>query len=532
MRKIEELRNREEYSMSNLMELLKSEDENVRKEAENILALKNKDFSKIKELRERGDKGIPELLKFLDNKDKEVQWDAEYALEKMGREYAEKESARKLRKSLDDKEKSVQIVAALALEQAGTMNVKNIKLTKSLHKIDKKVSHKLKKLLDDDNWFVRKEVVDILGRIARYYPKKVKKASHKLMNLLDDEKEIVQAYAIDALGGIAKEYPEEVDISYFHKLPEFLNSNDVNIRYRTVSAIDKIAETHPEKVMNTSNKLIGLLRNGKGDIMATSALEKIAKANPKIAENISKELEELLKDENIDKNIVNKEEIARTIEHIANETEEEKKKENKVPFGLDMVLLFSAFFGLLAFVYGINTFQFANTLFELDPTLFIINSGLSLTGFLLILSAVGLWLQKKVAYWGLIFGWIPIMFFGLYYIYHVIEVGPGSALRPIATAVGFILFGLLPITIIFYMLAEKKKIENWVEIRSSYQFEKLVAILSAFLVSFGVIFLSALTGIWTTVIGFFITILIVYFISVIVYNVLADSLIKRKSSIG
>lgn len=278
--------------------------------------------------------------------------------------------------------------------------------------------------------------------------------------------------------------------------------------------------------MKVSNKLIGLLK--KGDTRATSALTNISKADSKIAENISQELKELLNDENT----INKEEVNRTLESIIKGRREEKKKENKVPFGLGMILFFSAFFGLLAFVYGINTFQFANTLFELHPALFIINSGLSLTGFLLILSAVGLWLQKKVAYWGIIFGWIAIMFFGLYYIYHVIEVGPGSILRPIATTVGFILFGLLPITIIFYMLAEKKKIENWVEIKSPYQFEKLVAILSAFLVSFGVIFLSALTSIWTTVIGFFITILIVYFISVIVYNVVAGSLIKRKSSIG
>ncbi len=137
-------------------------------------------------------------------------------------------------------------------------------------------------------------------------------------------------------------------------------------------------------------------------------------------------------------------------------------------------------------------------------------------------------MQKKVAYWGIILGWIAILFSGLYYIYHVVEVGSGSVLRPIATTVGFILFGLLPITIIIYMVAEKERIENWVKIKSPYQFEKLIAILSAFLVSFGIIFLSALIGVWTTVIGFFITLLIVYFFSIIVYNIVADSLIRRK----
>lgn len=527
MAKIEELRNREEYSVSNPLKLIKSEDKNIRKKAENILALKENEFSKINELCERGDKGIPELLKFLDNKD--VQWAAKYTLEKMGREYAEKESVHKLIKSLNDKEKSVQILALVALEQAGTMNVKNIKLTKSLHRIYKKVLHKLEKLLDDDNWFVRNEVVCILERIASLYPKKVKKTTHKLMELLDDEKEkeIVRAYAIGALGEIAKEYPEEVDISYFHRLPELLDSEDVNIRYETVRALSKIAEKYPEKVMQASHRLVRFLGNARDwgvSMWATSALENIARVNPKMAENISKELGELLKDENT----VNKEDIAKTIKHIANKTEEKEKKENKVPFGLSMILFFSAFFGLLAFVYGISTFQFANTLFELHPSLFIINSGLSLTGFLLILSAVGLWLQKKVAYWGIIFGWIAIMFFGLYHVYHVIKVGPGSILRPIATTMGFIHFGLLPTTITFYMLAEKKKIENWVETKSPYQFEKLVAILSASLVSFGVIFLSVLIGIWTNVIGFLITFLIVYFASCIVYNVVAGGLIRRK----
>jgi HEAT repeat protein len=522
MAKIEELRNKEEYSLLNLPELIKSEDENVRKEAENILALKKRDFSKIDELRKRGDKEISELLKFLDNEDRDVQWHAQYALEKIGKEHPKKENVRKLIKLLGDREKSVQIGAVLALAESPP----------NLAKI-KNASHKLVRSLNNENWFVRKEVACILGRIASYYPKKVKKASHKLMEMLNDEKEIVQAYAIDALGGIAKEYPEEVDISYFHKLPELLDSNDVNIRYMTVSAIDKIAGTHPEKVMNTSHKLVGLLK--KGDIRATSALTNISKADSKIAENISQELKGLLDDENT----VNKEEVNRTLKSIIKVRHEKIKKENKIPSGLGMVLLFSAFFGLLTFGRYILTFQLANTLFELDPTLFIRNSCLSLTGFLLILSAVGLWLQKKVGYWGIIFGWIPIMFFGLYYIYHVIEVGPGSALRPIATTVGFILFGLLPITIIFYMLAEKKKIENWVEIESPYQFEKLVGIFSAFLVFLGILgtlnyailFKTALidsSSVLVAVISI-IDFLIAYFISFYVYDITTDYLIKMKS---
>ena len=519
MAKIEELRNREEYSLSNLLELIKSEDENVRREAENILALKNRDFSKIKELRKRGNKGIPELLKFLDNKDRDVRWDAEYALEKIGKEHPEKESARKLIKLLDDKEKSVQIGAVLALAESQP----------NLAKI-KNASHKLVRSLNNENWFVRKEVACILGRIASYYPKKVKKASHKLMEMLDDEKEIVQAYAIDALGGIAKEYPEEVDISYFHKLPELLDNNDVNIRYETVSAIDKIAETHPEKAMNTSNKLIGLLK--KGDIRATSALTKISKADSKIAENISQELKGLLDDENT----VNREEINRTLENITKERREEMKKEKKIPFGLYVVLPFSAIFGVAMFIIGFTAlslpFHYASTFI---PALI-----QSLAGFLLILSVIGLWFQKKVAYWSLIFTWIAIMFPGLYmnYIAEIkmgdfIPAGPGGFIPD------FLFYGIIPIAIAFYMLAEKIKIEKWIEIKNLYQLEKLVGIFSGFLVFLGILgtlnyailFKTALidsSAVLVAVISI-IDFLIAYFISFYVYDITTNYLIKMKS---
>jgi HEAT repeat protein len=488
---------------------------------------------RIKELRERGNKGIIELLKLLDNEDESVQWAAEDALEKIGEEYAQKENTRNLIKLLDNKERSIQIKAFLALAQSDK-------------RIDKAL-HKLIKFLGDENWFIRKEVARIIGSIAYYNPKKakkalhkliechedlgisVKKASRKLIELLNDEKKIVQAYAIDALGGIAKEYPEEVDISYFYRLPELLDNEDVNIRYETVRALSKIAEKHPEKVMDASHKLVEFLRNTRdwhGSMWAASALEKIARTNPKEAENISNQLNELLNDENIG----NKEKIAKTLENIAKELHEEKKKENKRPSGLDIILSWSTIFGvvMLSFVYILYSYP--------PHALFIPNLILSLGSFLLILSVIGIWFQKKIAYWSLIFAWLAIMFSGLY-INYVTEIetrgfipaGPGGFIPDL------LFYGVIPIAIVFYMLAEKSKIEDWIKIENLYQLEKLVGILSGLLVFIGVIFLLGhfgITGIepvWLATIICFIIVGIAGVIVSITYNMIVQGLIRRKS---
>lgn len=88
----------------------------------------------------------------------------------------------------------------------------------------------------------------------------------------------------------------------------------------------------------------------------------------------------------------------------------------------------------------------------------------------------------------------------------------------------------------FYLLAEKGKIENWIRIKNLYQLEKLVGILSGLVVFLGIIFLlnyfvlsmimDPFTGL-ATIIAFIVW-LIAVFISFIVYNIVAHSLIRKK----
>jgi len=63
---------------------------------------------------------------------------------------------------------------------------------------------------------------------------------------------------------------------------------------------------------------------------------------------------------------------------------------------------------------GFTAFSFSLYYSSQYPILFIAQLALSLAGFLLILSVVGLWLQKKIAYWSMMFTWVVIMFSGLY----------------------------------------------------------------------------------------------------------------------
>ena len=93
---------------------------------------------------------------------------------------------------------------------------------------------------------------------------------------------------------------------------------------------------------------------------------------------------------------------------------EEMKRENKRPLGLDIGLFFSAIFGLGMLMIGFTAFSFSLYYSSQYPILFIAQLALSLAGFLLILSVVGLWLQKKIAYWSMMFTWVVIMFSGLY----------------------------------------------------------------------------------------------------------------------
>ena len=82
---------------------------------------------------------------------------------------------------------------------------------------------------------------------------------------------------------------------------------------------------------------------------------------------------------------------------------EEMKRENKRPLGLDIVLFFSAIFAMGMLMIGFTVFLFSLYYSSQYPILFIAQLALSLAGFLLILSVVGLWLQKKIAYWSMMF---------------------------------------------------------------------------------------------------------------------------------
>ena len=153
-------------------------------------------------------------------------------------------------------------------------------------------------------------------------------------------------------------------------------------------------------------------------------------------------------------------------EEIGNE---EMKKENKRPLGLDVVLFFSAIFAMGMLMIGFTAFSFSSYSSQY-PILFIAQLALSLAGFLLILSVVGLWLQKKIAYWSMMFAWVVIMFSGLYTNY-VIEIKTGGFIPagPGGFIPDFLFYGVIPIAIVFYMLTEKSKIENWIEIKNLYQ---------------------------------------------------------------
>ena len=160
-----------------------------------------------------------------------------------------------------------------------------------------------------------------------------------------------------------------------------------------------------------------------------------------------------------------------------------------------------------------------------------------LAGFLLILSIVGLWLQKKIAYWSLIFAWLAIMFSGLYTNY-VIEIlsagfilaGPGGFIPD------FLVYGAIPIVIVFYMLVKKSKIEKWMQIENLYQFERLIGIFFGLLAFFGVLlFLNTFVLIivdisrWLATIIGFIVCLIAASVGLIVYEIVAHKLIRMKS---
>lgn len=218
-------------------------------------------------------------------------------------------------------------------------------------------------------------------------------------------------------------------------------------------------------------------------------------------------------------------------------THEEMKKEKKRPLGLDIVLFFSAIFGFGMLMIGFTVFSFSLYYSSQYPILFIAQLALSLAGFLLILSVVGLWLQKKIAYWSMMFAWVVIMFSGLYTNY-VIEIKTEGF---IPAGLGgfipdFLFYGVIPIAIVFYLLAEKSKTENWIEIKNLYQLERLVGIISGLVVFLGIIFLLnyfVLTMImdpftWLATIIAFIVWLIAVFISFIVYNIVAHGLIRKK----
>ena len=216
---------------------------------------------------------------------------------------------------------------------------------------------------------------------------------------------------------------------------------------------------------------------------------------------------------------------------------EEMKRENKRPLGLDVVLFFSAIFGFGMLMIGFTVFSFS--LYSSQYSiLFIAQLALSLAGFLLILSVVGLWLQKKIAYWSMMFAWVVIMFSGLYTNY-VIEIKTGGFIPagPGGFIPDFLFYGVIPIAIVFYMLAEKSKIENWIKIKNLYQLERLVGIISGLVVFLGIIFLLnyfVLSMImdpftWLATIIAFIVWVIAVFISFIVYNIVAPGLIKKRS---
>ena len=142
--------------------------------------------------------------------------------------------------------------------------------------------------------------------------------------------------------------------------------------------------------------------------------------------------------------------------------------------GLDIVLFFSAIFGFGMLMIGFTVFSFSLYYSSQYPILFIAQLALSLAGFLLILSVVGLWLQKKIAYWSMMFAWVVIMLSGLCTNY-VIEIktegfipaGPGGFIPDL------LFYGVIPIAMVFYLLAEKSKIENWIEIKNLHQHKKM-----------------------------------------------------------
>lgn len=142
--------------------------------------------------------------------------------------------------------------------------------------------------------------------------------------------------------------------------------------------------------------------------------------------------------------------------------------ENKKPSGLNTVLIFSTFYGIVFLIIGIVVFSFSfgtSSLLFYSPIFFIAMLAECLAGFLLIVSVIGFYMKKKIAYWSIIFAWVALMISGLY-INYVIEIGT-EGLIPAGPA-GFIpdliFYGVIPCAILFYMLAEKTKIENWFEI--------------------------------------------------------------------
>lgn len=224
--------------------------------------------------------------------------------------------------------------------------------------------------------------------------------------------------------------------------------------------------------------------------------------------------------------------------NITNGGHKEMNKENKRPFGLDAVLLFSLCFGslILMICYFVLSLPLSSAQYPLSFP--IAQLTMWLAGFLLILSVVGLWLQKKIAYYSLIFAWIAIMYSG--HTFYVIEIlstrfylaRPGSFPH-------FLVYGTIPIAIVFYMVVKKKEIENWMQIENLYQFEKLVGIFSGLLAFLGVqLLLNSFVLIimdFYPELGFiisFIIWLIIWLIaaavSFIVYDIVSHRLIRRK----
>lgn len=213
-------------------------------------------------------------------------------------------------------------------------------------------------------------------------------------------------------------------------------------------------------------------------------------------------------------------------------------KENKRPFGLDAVLFFSLCFGFLILMicYFVLSLPLSSAQYPLSFS--IAQLTMWLAGFLLILSVVGLWLQKKIAYWSLIFAWIAITFSG--HTFYVIEIlstryylaEPGSFTH-------FLVYGAIPIAIVFYMVVKKNEIENWMQIENLYQFEKLVGIFSGLLAFLGVrLLLNSFVliimdfypelGFIISFIIWLIVLLIAAAVSFIVYDIVSHRLIRMK----